>query len=247
MTDLILLPGTLCDERLFAHQVEHLADVASVEVGEITTADTITGMADAVLDTAPPRFALAGLSLGGLVAVEMMRIAPERISKLALLDTSHHPPTPSQIASWELFEELTHAGRFEDVTRRHLLDLLLHVKTPESIALVLDMAARVGSERFLIQNAAGSTRPDNRHVLPTIDAPTLVLCGREERVCPVSVHEQLAAAIPGARLVVIPEAGHLSTIDQPDLVTQAMRSWLTAPDQDLDPGAENKETSSSTT
>ncbi|MFB3048840.1 MAG: alpha/beta fold hydrolase, partial [Acidimicrobiia bacterium] len=126
-------------------------------------------------------------------------------------------------------------------------DSLLHVKTPESIALVLDMAARVGSERFLTQNAAQTTRPDNRHVLPTIGAPTLVLCGREERVCPVSVHEQLAAAIPGARLVVVPQAGHLSTIDQPDLVTQAMRSWLTAPDQDLDPGAENKETSSSTT
>ncbi len=245
MSDLILLPGTLCDERLFGHQVEHLADVASVQVGEIATADTITGMANAVLDTAPPRFALAGLSLGGIVAIEMMRIAPERISKLALLDTNHHPPTRSQVASWELFEELTHAGRFEDVTRRHLLDSLLYLKTPESIALVVDMAAGVGRERFLIQNTAQSTRPDNRHVLPTIGARTLVLCGREERVCPVSIHEQLAAAIPGARLVVVPRAGHLSTIDQPDLVTQAMRNWLTAPDQDPDPGAENKETTSS--
>ncbi len=247
MTDLVLLPGALCDERLFSHQVEHLADIASVAVGQVATADTITGMAAAVLERAPPRFALAGLSLGGIVAIEIIRIAPERISKLALLDTNHELPSPSQVASWQLFEELTQAGRFEEVTRRYLLDSLLYDKTPESIALVLDMAARVGSERFLLQNAAQPTRPDNRPVLPTITVPTLVLCGREERVCPVSVHEQLAAAIPGARLVVIPEAGHLSTIDQPDLVTQAMRSWFTAPDQDLDPGAENKETSSSTT
>ncbi|MCH8972240.1 MAG: alpha/beta fold hydrolase [Acidobacteria bacterium] len=244
MTDLVLLPGTLCDERLFAHQIEHLTDVASVEVGEITTADTITGMAAAVLDRAPPRFALAGLSLGGIVAIEIMRIAPERISKLALLDTNHNPPTPSQVTSWELFEELTRTGRFEDVTRRYLLDSLLHDETPESIALVLDMAAGVGPERFLIQNAAQLTRPDNRHVLPTISAPTLVLCGREERVCPVSVHEELAAAIPGAKLVVIPGAGHFSTIDQPELVTQAMLSWLVASDQDLLTAAETKETTS---
>jgi len=226
MTDLVLLPGTLCDERLFAHQIEHLAGIASVEVGNLTTADTITGMAAAVLDRAPPRFTLAGLSLGGIVAIEMMRIAPERISQLALLDTNHNPPTPSQIATWRMFEELARAGRFEDVTRRYLLDSLLHDKTPESITLVLDMAARVGREGFLIQNAAQPTRPDNRRVLPTISAPTLVLCGRQDRVCPVPVHEELAAAIPEARLVVIPGAGHLSTIDQPELVTQAMRSWL---------------------
>ncbi|MCH8983497.1 MAG: alpha/beta fold hydrolase [Acidobacteria bacterium] len=244
MTELILLPGTLCDERLFAHQIEHLADVASVEVGDITTADTITGMATAVLDRAPPRFALAGFSLGGIVAIEIMRIASERISKLALLDTNHNPPTVSQVTSWELFEELTRTGRFEDVTRRYLLDTLLHDRTPESIALVLDMAAGVGPESFLIQNAAQLTRPDNRPVLPTISASTLVLCGREERVCPVSVHEALAAAIPGARLVVIPGAGHLSTIDQPELVTQAMRSWLAASAQDLLTTAETKETTS---
>ena len=242
MTDLVLLPGTLCDERLFAHQLEHLAGIASVEVGDLTTADTITGMAAAVLDRAPPRFAVAGLSLGGIVAIEMMRIAPERISKLALLDTNHSPPTPSQVTSWKLFEELTLGGRFADVTRRYLLDSLLHDKTPESIALVLDMAARVGGERFLIQNAAHPTRPDNRRVLPTINVPTLVLCGREDRVCPVSVHKELAAAIPGARLVVIPGAGHLSTIDQPELVTQAMHSWLSASHQAVLTTTETTET-----
>ena len=244
MTDLVLLPGTLCDERLFAHQIKHLADVASVEVGDITTADTITGMATAVLDESPRRFALAGFSLGGIVAIEIMRVAPERISRLALLDTNHNPPTASQVTSWELFEELTHTGRFEDVTRRYLLDTLLHDRTPESIALVLDMAASVGPERFLIQNAALLTRPDNRPVLPTISAPTLVLCGREDRVCPVSIHEELAAAIPEAKLVVIPGAGHFSTIDQPELVTQAMLSWLVASDQDLLTAAETKETTS---
>ncbi len=122
-----------------------------------------------------------------------------------------------------------------------MLDLLLYDKTPESIALVLDMAAGVGSKRFLLQNAAQPTRPDNRPVLPTITVPTLVLCGREERVCPVSIHEELAAAIPGATLVVIPGAGHLSTIDQPELVTQAMRSWLGASEHDDRTTAKTKE------
>jgi pimeloyl-ACP methyl ester carboxylesterase len=228
MTHLVLLPGTLCDERLFAHQMEHLADVASVKVGDLTAADTVSGMASAVLDRAPRRFALAGLSLGGIVAMEIIRIAPQRISRLALLDTNHNTPTPSQVATWELFEDLTRSGRFEEVTRRYLLESLLHHQTPEAKALVLDMAARLGPESFLNQNAAMPTRPDNRSVLPTITVPTMVLCGSEERVCPVSVHEEIAASIPGAKLVVVPGAGHLSTIDQPELVTHALRRWLTA-------------------
>ena len=233
MTHLVLLPGTLCDERVFAHQTEHLANVASVEVGGLTTADTVSGMAAAVLDRAPPRFALAGLSLGGIVAMEIIRIAPQRISRLALLDTNHNTSTPSQVATWELFADLTRSGRFEEVTRRYLLDSLLYHQTPEARALVLDMAARLGPESFLNQNAAMPNRPDNRSVLATITVPTLVLCGKEERVCPVSVHEEIAASITGARLVVVPEAGHLSTIDQPELVTQAMRRWLTASERDL--------------
>jgi pimeloyl-ACP methyl ester carboxylesterase len=233
MTHLVLLPGSLCDERLFAHQTTHLADVASVEVGDVTTADTVSGMAAAVLDSAPPRFALAGLSLGGIVAMEIIRIAPQRVSRLALLDTSHNLPTPSQVATWELFEDLTRSGRFEEVTRRYLLDSLLHHQTPEAKALVLDMAVSVGPESFLSQNAAMPTRPDNRSVLPKITVPTMVLCGSEERVCAVSVHEEIAASIPGARLVVVPGAGHLSTIDQPELVTHAMRRWLTASERDL--------------
>jgi pimeloyl-ACP methyl ester carboxylesterase len=241
MTHLVLLPGTLCDERLFAHQTKHLADVASVEVGDLTTADTVPGMAAAVLDMAPPRFALAGLSLGGIVAMEIIRIAPQRISRLALLDTNHNLPTPSQVATWELFEDLTRSGRFEEVTRRYLLDSLLHHHTPESKALLLDMAARLGPESFLNQNAAMPTRPDNRSVLPTITVPTMVLCGSEERVCPVSVHEEIAASIPGARLVVVPAAGHLSTIDQPELVTHAMRRWLTASERDLTETDETEE------
>jgi pimeloyl-ACP methyl ester carboxylesterase len=241
MTHLVLLPGTLCDERLFAHQTEHLADVASVEVGDVTTADTVSGMAAAVLDGAPPRFALAGLSLGGIVAMEIIRIAPQRISMLALLDTSHNLPTPSQVATWELFEDLTRSGRFEEVTGRYLLDSLLHHQTPEAKALVLDMAASVGPESFLNQNAAMPTRPDNRSVLPTITVPAMVLCGSEERVCPVSIHEEIAASIPGARLVVVPGAGHLSTIDQPELVTHAMRRWLTDSERDLTEPDETEE------
>ena len=121
------------------------------------------------------------------------------------------------------------------------MDSLLHHQTPESRALVLDMAASVGPESFLNQNAAMPTRPDHRSVLPRITVPTMVLCGSEERVCPVSVHGEIAASIPGARLVVVPGAGHLSTIDQPELVTHAIRRWLTASERDLTDTDETEE------
>lgn len=226
MTELVLLPGTLCDERLFAHQVQNLADIATPRIGDLTTADSITGMAEAVLADAPPKFALAGLSLGGIVAMEIMRIAPERVSRLALLDTNHLPPTDAQLDTWEQFDDLVAAGRFEEITTVHLLDALVHNHAPQIDELIIDMAASIGAGGFSRQNRAQPGRPDNRHVLPQISCPTLVLCGAEERVCPVELHAQMAAVIPGAELVVVPDAGHLSTLDQPQLVTAALRAWL---------------------
>lgn len=230
MTNLVLLPGTLCDERLFAHQVEHLAALTHVRVGDLTTADTIEGMAESVLDTAPGKFALAGLSLGGIVALEIMRVAPERVTHLALLGTSHRPPTETQIDTWTMFERMSLDGEFNRITPERLAPDLIHRQEDEGLRqLVLDMASAVGPEAFLRQNHANSHRPDNRVVLGQIACPTLVLCGAEDAVCPVALHEEIAAEITGAELIIVPGAGHLTTIDQPKAVTTVMRSWLARP------------------
>ncbi|MDK1018695.1 MAG: alpha/beta hydrolase [Actinomycetota bacterium] len=230
MTSLLLLPGTLCDERLFSHQVEQLSALADVRVGDLTTADTIEGMAESVLDAAPEKFALGGLSLGGIVALEVVRVAPQRVTHLALLDTNHTPPTKAQVATWTVFEQMTLDGDFDRITPERLAPILIHRQEDRRLRqLVLDMAAAIGPEAFLRQNHANSHRPDNSGVLGQIECPTLVLCGAEDAVCPVVLHEEIAARISGAELAIVPAAGHLSTIDAPEAVTAALRSWLARP------------------
>lgn len=228
MIDLVLLPGTLCDGRLFAAQTDALAEVARVHIGNLTRSSSIAGMAAEVLSAAPSRFALAGLSLGGIVAMEIMRQAPERVERLALLDTTHRLPRPDQVARWEMFDQLTRRGEFDAITPQYLIDGLLHRHTPDAVELVVDMARKVGPEAFLRQNAAQPTRSDNRGVLASITCPTLVLCGAEDQICPVEVHVELAQLIPGSHLVVVPNAGHLSPLDAPEAVTQALAGWLGA-------------------
>ncbi|MGH3145235.1 MAG: alpha/beta fold hydrolase, partial [Rubrobacter sp.] len=149
---LILLPGMLLDAELFSHQSKHLSDAIDVRVGDITTADTVEGMARSVLDDAPERFALAGLSLGGIVAFEILRLAPERVERLALLDTNARPPTQGQLESWRRFAALTESGRFAEVTGTHVMPTLVHPDRLEETAItgaIERMAENVGPEAFL--------------------------------------------------------------------------------------------------
>jgi pimeloyl-ACP methyl ester carboxylesterase len=225
---LLLLPGLLCDRALWECQVRHLGDVAESQVADLSGADSVAALAASVLAAAPPRFALAGLSMGGYVAFEIMRQAPERVIKLALLDTSARPDAPETLSRRRGLIELARSGRFRGVTPR-LLPLLIHPDRQfetELTGSVMAMAARVGQEAFVRQQTAIMGRPDSRPGLEVIACPTLVLGGREDALTPPSVLAEIADAIPGARYVIIEDCGHLPPLERPHAVSALLRQWL---------------------
>lgn len=186
-TPLVLLPGLLCDERLWRHQVEYLGDYVRVVVADLTVGGSVSGMAQAVLDAAPAgRFALAGLSMGGYVALEVMRVAPSRVSRLALLDTSARADTPEQTAARRALISVAQDRRFGEVPRG-LFPGIVHpdrVGDEGLASTVFDMAEAVGASAFARQEEAIIDRPDSRRDLGSIGCPTLVLCGREDALTP---------------------------------------------------------------
>lgn len=228
-TPLLLLPGLLCDAALWQMQITQLADYADSVVADLSRADNMTALAQAALAQAPPRFALAGLSMGGYCALEILRLAPERVLLLALLDTSARPDTPEQSRRRRGLIALSRRGVFKGVTPK-LLPLLLHPARLDDqalVATVTGMAERIGPDGFIRQQHAIMSRADSRPLLPTIGCPTLVLCGRQDALTPLALHEELAALIPGARLQVIEDCGHLATLERPMQTTAALRDWLT--------------------
>jgi pimeloyl-ACP methyl ester carboxylesterase len=227
---LVLVPGLLCDAALWRAQTEDLADIATPWVADVMRDDTMAGMAERVLAEAPPgRFALAGLSMGGYVAQAIMRAAPERVERLALLDTSAKADTPEQTARRLGLIELAEKGQFHGVTPR-LLPLFLHPDRLSDKPLtdaVMAMTERVGKDAFLRQQRSIISRPDSRPNLPKIKCPTVVICGRDDQMTPLDWSEEIASLIPGARLVVIEHCGHLTTMERPWEVNVALRQWLT--------------------
>jgi pimeloyl-ACP methyl ester carboxylesterase len=225
---LLLLPGLLCDRALWAAQVEDLADVAEPRVADMTRDDSLDGMARRALGEAPPRFALAGLSMGGYAALALMRMAPERVERLALLDTSARPDTPEQTERRRDLIALVGRGQFKGVPAR-LMPLFVHPDRLADAALtgaIAAMVARVGKDAFLRQQAAIMARPDSRPDLPRIACPTLVLCGREDALTPPAVSQEIAARVPGAALEIIERSGHMTTMERPAAVNAALRRWL---------------------
>ena len=227
---LALCPGLLLDGRLWRHQIAALSDVADCVVPEFTTQDSTGAMAREVLAKMPRQFALAGLSMGGYVALEVVLQAPERVTHLALLDTRAVTDTPEEAARRRGLIELSRQGRFKGVTPK-LLPLLLHPRnlTNQPLTrLVMDMAESVGREAFIRQETALLNRRNRSKDLPTIIQPTLVLCGRQDALTPLAQSQAMARAIPNAKLVVVDDAGHLAPLEQPEAVNRAMREWLLA-------------------
>jgi pimeloyl-ACP methyl ester carboxylesterase len=225
---LILAPGLLCTDRLFQPQASGLADIASVAVADTTPFDNVGDAAAAILSAAPPRFALGGLSMGGYVAFEVLRRAPERVRGLALIDTSARPDTPEQIARRTDLIALARRGTFKGVTAQ-LLPMLIHPDRLEDEALtgiIFEMAEAVGQEAFVRQQQAIMARPDSRPDLAGIRCPTLVLVGEDDRLTPPAIAREMADAIPGAILETIPDCGHVASLEQPEAVNAALRRWL---------------------
>lgn len=225
---LVLLPGMMCDARLFAHQIAELGKDRAVHVAPLTGGETIEQIADEIIFHAPPRFALAGLSMGGIVAMEIMRRIPRRVTRLALIDTNPLPETPQAAANREPQIVKVRAGKLEDVMRDEMKPNYLApgAQRADVLKIVLDMARGLGPDVFVRQSRALQRRPDQQKTLRAVDVPTLILCGRHDALCPVRRHELMADLIRGATLEIIEEAGHLPTMERPEETTAAMDRWL---------------------
>jgi pimeloyl-ACP methyl ester carboxylesterase len=221
--NILLLPGMMCDARLWSHQTSALS--VPVHVADTSKADNFTDMAAQVLATAPSNFAMAGLSMGGILAFEIWRQAPGRVTHLALLDTNPYPDAPDKKAM--RFEQIAAAaaGKLEELAIESLKPLYLAENNRDDetmLKTILDMALELGPDVFERQSMAVMNRPDSEPTLATISCPTSVICGLEDTICPVQFHEFMAHEIPGANLVVIDDCGHLSSMEQPGVVTEKL-------------------------
>lgn len=227
---LVLLPGMMCDARLFLPQIIALSSEISVQVAPMTQGETIEEIAQYVLASAPQTFALAGLSMGGIVAMEVLRRAPDRVSRLALMDTNCQSEMPNVAAAREPQIIGAKTGRLEEIMRLEMKPNYL-APGPQRIEVlntVMEMALDLGPDVFIRQSRALQRRPDQQGTLRRAKTPTLILCGEHDALCPVRRHEFMAHLMPNAILEIIPEAGHLPTLEQPALLTQLLRRWLSA-------------------
>lgn len=230
MTDrlpLLLLPGLLNDAELWRAQIADLSDIAACIVGDQTRGETMQAVVDDVLAQAPARFALAGFSLGGFVAQAILRTAPERVLRLALIDTSVHADSPERAAQRRTQQASVRLpGKlhgFGDTLMRSYIDAS-RLDDDVLVQRVRDMTARLGAEVFLRQSALD--REDGHDVLAGYRDPLLIVCGANDRITPLAISEELHALVPDSTLVVLPDCGHLAPMEKPDEVSAAMRDWL---------------------
>ncbi len=225
---ILLVPGLLCTARLYSEQVAALWSLGPVTVADHTRDDSMNAIARRILSTAPPRFALAGLSMGGYIALTIVRLAPERVVRLALLDTSARPDVPQQTERRLSQIALAESGKLGEVSQA-LWPLFVHRDRQQDQSLkqaVLGMAEQTGAEAFVRQQKAIMGRPDARPLLAAIKCPTLMLVGDGDVLTPPALAEEIVAGIPGSRLAVIPDSGHLSTMERPEAVNRALVAWM---------------------
>jgi pimeloyl-ACP methyl ester carboxylesterase len=226
----VLIPGLLCTPRLYAEQIPALWSLGPVTIANHTHDDSMRGVARRVLASAPAKFALVGLSMGGYVAFEILRQAPERIAKLALLDTTARPDTPEQTELRRRQIEMARDGRFPGIAQLLFPRFVAPARHDDRAlqAAVRGMAEATGAEAFIRQQTAIMGRADSRPDLPAIACPTLVVVGADDALTPPDRAAEIAAAIPRSRHVVVPDCGHLSTLEQPAAVTALLVDFLAA-------------------
>ncbi len=228
-TDLLLIPGMMCDEMQWAHQKEALSGQCQIHPCAMIGFKSIQEIAESILEKAPATFALAGLSMGAIVAFEIWRQAPERVERMALLDTNFRADTEEKKAVRNRQIKEVFSGALAEVLRNELKPNYLaeiHCNNTELLQEVLDMGLRLGKEVFLDQSIALRDRPDSRSTLGSINRPVVIICGKEDQLCPPSLHQELAAAIPDSELYLIDDCGHLSTMEQPEAVNKILLGWL---------------------
>jgi pimeloyl-ACP methyl ester carboxylesterase len=218
----------MCDARLYGPQIAALSGRVPLHLAPITESASVAELASDILEAAPPRFALAGLSMGGIVAMEVVRQAPERINRLALLDTNPRPELEEVRRRREPQIDKVHAGGLKEVMRDELKPNYLAngPRRQDVLDLCMEMALDLGADVFERQSRALQTRPDQQETLKSVTCPTLVLMGADDRLCPRDRHELMHRLIAGSTLEIIDSAGHLPTLEQPDAVTAAFKTWL---------------------
>ncbi len=228
MIDLVLVPGHLCDGAMWERQIAALGDIARPVVADTLSDESMSGMASRILANAPQRFALAGLSMGGMIGFEVMRQAPERVERLALLDTNHLADLPERIGQRQAMIDRFDAGGADDVVEE-FLGLLVPPSRFHEAGLMDPMRAmmrRTARKALPAQVKALLGRPDSRADLPNYELPVTLVCGREDQLTPLALHEDMAGLIPGAYLEVIEDCAHMSTMEKPEQVNAILRSWL---------------------
>jgi len=226
--NLVLVPGLLCSHDLWLDQIGEFEEDYDLMIFDHTQYDNLLDMVRHFLADAPEKFNLAGLSMGGYIAFEIMRQAPQRVAKLILLDTNARADRQPQI---DMRDALIKRAAAEDIRSiaQELIPYLIHpdrLNDTELCERILDMASEVGAEGFQRQQRALIARPDSREALPGIACPTLIICGEDDRLTPPKVHQEMADLIPGAQYHLIPNCGHLSTMECPEEVNGLMRAFL---------------------
>ncbi len=225
---IVLIPGLMCSARLYAPQIPALWPYGPLQIANHRFDDNMAAIARRILAAAPPRFALAGLSMGGIISFEIWRQAPDRVAKLALLDTNARADLPVHSARRDEWIAMAESGRYREA-QDEFFKILVHadrIDDPVLKRVAYEMAEETGRDAFVRQQRALKARPDSRPDLPTISCPTLVLVGDGDVLTPPELSEEIAAAIPRARLNVVADCGHLSTWERPEAVNAALIDWL---------------------
>lgn len=230
---LVLVPGLMCDDTVWQHQIAAFSESRSVQVAEHALSDSLGEMAERILDNAKGQFALAGHSMGGRVALEVMARAPERVSRLALLDTGYRGLAPGEAGEREkagryrLLEMARHDGMLAMAKEwAHGMVHPARLGDEPLMDAIHSMIVRAGIEKFEAQIRALLGRPDRAELLAALHVPTLVLCGQDDSWAPISQHQDIARLIKGSRLIDVPDCGHMSTMERPEAITSALAKWL---------------------
>ena len=224
----LALPGLLCDDTIWEPQVAGLADIADVTIADFAQLDDLTAMARAALDLVDGPVHVVGHSMGGRVAFEIWRLAPERVRSLVVLDTGSHPAAPNEADSRQVLLDVSAQQGMRALADAWLPPMVHPDRRddPAFMGSLVDMVMRATPEQHARQIHALLTRPDASPLLGTITVPTLVIVGRDDEWSPVAQHEKIAAAIPTARLEIVEDSGHMVTLERPEAVTALLRDWL---------------------
>lgn len=228
MIPLLFLPGMMCDARLFEPQIATFSADRAVQFAPLTQHNTMTALAQSVLANAPPQFALAGLSMGGIVAMEIMRLAPQQVTHLALIDTNPLAELPEVSARRQPQIAKVRAGQLRAVMRDEMKPNYLSDGPHQGaiLDLCMAMAEALGPVVFERQSQAIQHRIDQQQTLRRVDVPTLIICGEDDSLCPIERHELMHELVNASTLKIIPGAGHLPALEQPELTTEALLQWL---------------------